>query len=101
MNLWTINKISQVELKIFRRRLKIRDICRRNAGLCKQQPNLAPIQCDHERVIFKMEISSRQPIEQAVEIQKRNNYKQKNIDLFFFYLISSNCKPTFFRPFVI
>ena len=34
-----------------------RDICRRNAGSCEQQPNLAPIQCEHERVSLKMEIS--------------------------------------------
>ena len=36
---------------------KILDICRRNTGSCKQQPNLAPIQCEHERVSFKIEIS--------------------------------------------
>ena len=29
------------------------DICRRNAGLCKQQPNLAPIQRERERVISR------------------------------------------------
>ena len=55
------------------------DICRRKAGLCKQEPNLAPIQRERERVI-----SWRQPIEQAVKMQNRNNYKQQNIDLFFY-----------------
>ena len=33
-----------------------RDVCRRNDDSCKQQPNLAPIQSEHERVSFKMEI---------------------------------------------
>ena len=33
--------------------LLYRDICRRNAGLCKQQPNLAPIQRERERVILR------------------------------------------------
>ena len=74
------DNLSHEKLMWVRRSYSFWDICRRNAGSCKQQPNLAPIQCDHERVIFKMEISSRQPIEQAVKIQKRNNYKQKNFD---------------------
>ena len=30
-----------------------RDICRRNAGFCKQQPNLTPIQRERERVILR------------------------------------------------
>ena len=66
-----------------KKRLKIGDICRRNGDLCKQQPNLAPIQSKDEGVSFKMKISWRQPIEKTVKIQKRNNYKQKNNDLFF------------------
>ena len=32
---------------------KKRDICRRNAGLCKQEPNIAPIQRERERVILR------------------------------------------------
>ena len=60
-----------------------RDICCRAGDLCKQQPNLAPIQSNDEVVSFKLQISRRQPIEKTVKIQKRNNYKQKNIDLFF------------------
>ena len=36
---------------------RFRDICRLNAGSCKQQPNLAPIQSKVESVSFKMQIS--------------------------------------------
>ena len=91
---------------------KIGDICRSAGDLCKQQPNLAPIQSIDEGVSFKMQISWSKPIEKTVKMQKRNNYKQKNIDLFFFIKmrstvwtkqsdISSNCRPPFFRPFAI
>ena len=63
------------------------DICRRNDDSCKQQPNLVPIQSEHERVSFKMEISWRQPIEKTVKIQKRtinftfllSNKSEKNL----------------------
>ena len=64
--------------------LKARDIFRSAGDMCKQQPNLAPIQGNDEGVSFKMQISWRQPIEKTVKIQKRNNYKQKNIDCFFY-----------------
>ena len=66
------------------KRMTDRDICRRSGDLCKQQPNLAPIQSKDEGVSFNKQISWRQPIEKTVKIQKRNNYKQKNIDLFFY-----------------
>ena len=65
------------------------DICRSAGDLCEQQPNLAPIQSSDEGVSFKMQISWRQPIEKTVKIQKRNNYKQKNIDLFFIKMHST------------
>ena len=54
---------------------QIWDICRRNSDLCKQQPNLAPIQSKDEGVSCKIQISWRQPIEKNVQIQNKNNYK--------------------------
>ena len=68
---------------------KNRDICCSAGDLCTQQPNLAPIQSNDEVVSFKLQISWRQPIEKTVKILKKNNYKQKNIDLFFFIKMRS------------
>ena len=52
-SLWLIILKNIIHIEFSGIQSKWRDICRRNAGLCKQQPNLAPIQRERERVILR------------------------------------------------